>query len=330
MKAFKLAILSLFISFGSTAQDYHLSMYDAAPLYLNPALTGVFDGNWRVHGHYRTQWRSVNFKPYTTALVSLDRSIEKWGFGGQIINYRAGYGNYNVLQGLFSASYTVPIDVEKKHNLSIGLQGGVSQKSVRLNFHTYNNQYTTANGGGFNNGLPNGEAFDQPSFLIPELNAGLMYYYAAQKSRLNPFVGVSAFNLLTPEEAFFINAGNELPMRYYAHVGTRINITETFYFIPKVLYMQQRDFQEITFAADAGYFLKTPELFLLGGLVYRNKDAFILSLGARKENYIAKVAYDINTSSLTPASTGRGGFEVSFTYIFRDPDKVTDKVCPRL
>lgn len=330
MKGLRTLILALFVSFFGKAQDFHLSMYDAAPLYLNPALTGVFDGNWRIHGHYRTQWKSVNFKPYTTALISLDRTVNKWGLGGQIINYRAGYGNYNVLQGLFSAGYTVPLDAAKKHNFSIGLQGGISQKAVRLNFHTYDNQYTAANGGGFNNQLPNGETFDQPSFIIPELNAGVMYYYASQKARLNPFVGVSVFNLLTPKEAFFINGGNELPLRYYAHVGTRINITETFYFIPKVLYMQQREFQEMTFASDVGYFLKNPELFLLGGLVYRNKDAFILSLGARKENYIAKIAYDINTSSLAPASTGRGGFEISFTYIFRDPDKITDKVCPRL
>ena len=41
---------------SSNAQDPHLSLYDAAPLFLNPAMTGVFEGDWRLHGQYRTQW----------------------------------------------------------------------------------------------------------------------------------------------------------------------------------------------------------------------------------------------------------------------------------
>ena len=59
------------------AQDAHLSMYDAAPLFLNPAMTGVFQGDWRVHGQYRTQWKAVNFKPYNSALISFDKNYKK-------------------------------------------------------------------------------------------------------------------------------------------------------------------------------------------------------------------------------------------------------------
>ena len=217
------------------AQDWHLSMYDAAPMYLNPAMTGVVDGEWRVHAHYRNQWSSVNFKPYNTALVSFDMPVGKWGFGGQIINYRAGIGNYNALQGLASAAYTVPITRNKAHVLSIGIQGGATQKRVEYQLHTFNNQYTTTNGGGFDNGLPNGESFNGQAFVIPDLNAGILYYYAKQQSRINPFIGASVFNLLTPKESWY-GATNKLPMRFYVHAGTRVNITETIYLIPKVLW----------------------------------------------------------------------------------------------
>ena len=126
-----LLIALVSITIGKTnAQDFHLSMYDAAPLFLNPAMTGVFDSDWRVHMHYRTQWKAVNFKPYTTGTVSFDVPYKKWGFGGQIINYHAGIGNYNALQFLGSAAYTNPIDANKYHNISMGVQLGGTQKSI--------------------------------------------------------------------------------------------------------------------------------------------------------------------------------------------------------
>lgn len=324
-----ITILILLFVGNAKAQDFHMSMYDAGPLFLNPAMTGVVEADWRIHAQYRTQWKSVNFKPYTTAMLSFDMPYNKWGFGGQIINYRAGIGNYNVLQGLGSVGYTLPLDRNQSNIISFGAQFGISQKSAEHPLYTFDNQYTTANGGSFNNTLPNGEGFGGQSFVIPDLNAGILYYYAKQQSRLNPFLGISAFNLLTPTESFF-GGDNELPMRIYAHTGIRINITETFYIIPKVLYQHQKEFQEITFAGDVGYFMKGNEFYLLGGLVYRNKDAFVFSVGARKSTYIAKVSYDINSSSLAPASTGRGGFEVSFTYMHQKKDKKKVKICPRL
>jgi hypothetical protein len=94
--------------------------------------------------------------------------------------------------------------------------------------------------------------------------------------------------------------------------------------------MQQKNAMEQTYAIDGGYYLSGSEVWLLGGFVYRNKDAAIFSVGARKENYIAKLSYDVNISSLTAASSGRGDFEISFTYIKRKPKAKEVKNCPRL
>src|SRR5687767_13803302 len=109
MKNFRKYIL-IFCSAAATlqAQDFHLSLYDAGPLFLNPAMTGLVEGKMRAHGQYRNQWNSVAFKPFTTALVSFDMPKDKWGFGGQVTNMRAGIGNYNVLQILGSVAYDVP------------------------------------------------------------------------------------------------------------------------------------------------------------------------------------------------------------------------------
>ena len=311
------------------AQDFHLSMYDAAPMFLNPAMTGLVDGNVRVHAQYRNQWNSVAFKPYNTALISLDAPKGKWGFGGQIMNMRAGVGNYNVLQGLLSVSYAVPLDKNKFNNISFGLQAGVTQKTIEAGLYTFNNQYSSTDGGYFDKSLSSGESFNKQSFVTPQVNAGFMYYNAKQQARLNPFFGYSAFNLTNPKETYF-NTTNKLPIRHYVHAGLRINITELFYVIPKVLIMLQKNASEQIYSVDLGYFLKEQEFYLLAGVNYRYNDAAVLYVGARKGSFMGKVAYDANVSSLRDVSKYKGAFEISLTYIGKKSKSKEVRHCPRL
>lgn len=340
-------LIVIFILFSASfvrAQDAHLSMYDAAPIFLNPAMTGVFEGSWRLHGQYRTQWKSVNFKPYQTALLSFDAPVKKWGIGFQISNFRAGSGNYNALQGILSVAYTTPIDKKKNNNLSFGVQGGVTQKSVEYQLLSFDNQYTTTNGGEFDMTISNNENFNGQSTYIPNVNAGILYFYSKPQSRLNPFVGISAFNLTQPKESLF-GANNRLPMRYYGHIGTRINFTEMLYILPKVLVMNQDEFWEQTYALDLGYYIKSADMYLIASGIFRtvgwptsakseydkiDSDAMVVSLGAKMENITAKIAYDLNVSSLSTASNGRGGFEISVTYVHTKKKPQTQKICPRL
>lgn len=329
MKKIIALILILLAMTNVKSQDFHLSMYDAAPLFLNSSLTGVVDAKWRIHSHYRTQWSSVNFKPYTTALLSFDIPYKKWGFGGQVINSRAGAGNYNGLQALFSAAYTLPIDQPKNHNVSFGMQAGITQKTVEHPLLTFDNQYTPSNGGSFNSSLGTGETFTGQSIAQPNANAGILYYFSKQQSKLNPFIGTSVFNLLQPKETL-LDEANNLPLRYYLHAGTRINLSELIYLLPKVLVMRQENFMQETYSMDAGFYIKWAETYLLGGLIYRNNDAFVPSIGLKKESYIAKISYDFNTSSLSSASGSRGGFEISFTYMKLNKKPKDKKICPRL
>lgn len=326
----KLILIPLiFITLNVKAQDAHLSMYDAAPLFLNPAMSGLIDGDWRIHAQYRTQWKSVNFKPYTSYLLSFDMPLKKWSFGVQLNNFRAGYGNFNVLQGVLTTSYNTALDKQKRHMLSFGVQAGVYQKSIEYQLLSFNNQYTFSDGGSFDQTVASGENFSGQTVYVPSANAGLLYYYAKQNARLNPFIGVSAFNLINAKESFY-GIDNRLPLRFYGHVGTRINITETFYLIPKVLVMNQDKFFENTYALEAGYYLKNSNFYLLAGAIYRLKDAMVVTVGGRYENFLLKVGYDVNLSSLTNVSSGRGGFEISFTYIHKKKTSVYEKICPRL
>lgn len=329
MKKYLVVFLILFSCLKHTAQDFHLSMYDAGPLFLNPAMTGLIDSKVRVHAQYRNQWSAVAFKPFTTALLSADMAKGKWGYGVQLINMRAGIGNYNAFQGLLSTGYTVPLDKQKYHGLSFGLQAGITQKSVNSDKYYFDSQFTSRDGGSFDQGLTSNENFNQVSQILPQLNAGVMYYYSRQQSLLNPFVGFSGFNLTRPKETFFDQA-NHLPVRFNLHTGVRINITEMVYILPKVLIMKQGKAFEQTYALDAGYYVFQGKLFLIGGFVYRAKDASIVSLGVKKDDYTLRFGYDFNISTLKTATKTRGAYEIAFTYLMGKDKMKKIKHCPRI
>lgn len=327
-KAFLALILLLSVK-AATAQDFHLSQYDAPPMFLNPAMTGMFDGKYRIHAHYRTQWMAVATKPYSTAGISFDMPIKKFGFGLQVFNYRAGAGDYNVFSALLSVGYDVVLDKPKNHHIALGVQGGIVQKSVNFGKLTYGNQYTTADNGSFDQSIASGESFSNNSLLTHDINAGFLYYYAKDNSRLNPFVGFSAFHLTQPRESFY-NDANKLPIRYYVHGGVKVNVNEKIQLLPKFIYMKQINDQEFTATLLLHYFLKTSDTYLIFGPTYRSKDAAIIEGGIKKGSYTFRLSYDVNTSSLKTISNHRGGFEISLTYVARRSKPNPLANCPRL
>jgi hypothetical protein len=56
----------------------------------------------------------------------------------------------------------------------------------------------------------------------------------------------------------------------------------------------------------------------------------IATIGAKKENFTLRIGYDINVSSLSTVSTGRGGFEMALTYVHSKNKTKVEKICPRL
>jgi type IX secretion system PorP/SprF family membrane protein len=323
-----LAIAFVLSAATSRAQDFHLSQYDAPPLFLNPAMTGMFDGQFRIHAHYRTQWAAIASKPFTTTGLSFDMPVKKFGIGLQIMNYRAGAGDFNSLSALLSVGYDVVFDKEKNHHLALGVQGGIVHKSVNINKLTFGNQYTTANGGGFDTGVPTGESFANSSFTVSDFNAGFLYYYAKENIRVNPFIGVSAFHLTQPNESFY-DQSNKLPLRYYIHGGLKINVNEKIQLLPKGIYMREVNASEYTATLLLHYYLKD-DTYLIFGPTYRSKDAGIIELGLKKGQYTARISYDVNTSSLKKVTNYRGGFEISLTYIARRTKPNPLANCPRL
>ena len=105
MKKFLQIILLSLVVFTAAARDPHLSQFYAAPLYLNPALTGAFSGNYRLNGLFRGQWGSVlqneSVPMYRTYTFSADfrtnRAFTKedaFGFGASFVGDHAGEAKF--------------------------------------------------------------------------------------------------------------------------------------------------------------------------------------------------------------------------------------------
>lgn len=310
-------------------QDYHLTQYDAAKIYLNPAMTGMFDGYYRVHANYRNQWSAVAANPFQTAAIAFDMPVKRYGWGAQVMNSRAGIGNFNELGITISGAYDLQCDKANIHHVSFGMAVGGIQKSVDMARLTWGNQYSMSING-FDTGVPSGEnsaLMERDYNMI--INAGALYYYAKENSRINPFIGVSASNLNRPNESFF-GYTSKLPIHYIVHTGARVGITERLVLNPRLLYMRQTNAQEMAYGILANIYLPDQDAYIIAGPTFRNKDAAIFEVGLKMGQFTYRLSYDVNVSTLKPATNNRGGIEFSLIYVAKRRVPVVAPNCPRL
>ncbi len=81
-------LLPLLLTTGLTAKaqaDPHFSQYYVYPSWLNPALTGAFDGNYRLAAIYRNQWGNIS-NPFSTYGVAADFTTNKQFNFGACVN----------------------------------------------------------------------------------------------------------------------------------------------------------------------------------------------------------------------------------------------------
>ncbi|HEU4718669.1 MAG TPA: PorP/SprF family type IX secretion system membrane protein [Bacteroidia bacterium] len=298
------------------AQDFHLSQYDAMPLYYNPAQTGMYFGSsddmkFRLCGSYRSQWQKLQGKPYSSVGISYDMPIQRWGVGVLMMDHIAGTSNFGTFQFLLSGAYRITSDDSKKHFLSAGIQLGLFQKRFAYDNLLFESQYTPVDG--LNPYLPNEEAFDRLGIIRFDANVGIYYKYLDPNRKFDPAFGFSIYHLTTPNESF-TGEKARLPMRFNFTGACDIHANEDFTITPNVLFMYQRAAMEINAGLMFGYIMPDSPYDLLAGASYRYKDGVVVHLGMKQGNNIFRVSYDIVTSPLYRFSGRRGGFEMGVIY----------------
>lgn len=329
-------VLFLVLSFGYSSQaqvDPHFSQYYVYPSWLNPALTGAFDGTYRVSGIYRNQWKSVS-TPFATPGIALDFATDKnLNIGGSFLNQTAGEGGYVYTTGYANFAYTgVRFGTNDQQRLVFGLQLGFIQKRFNPSKMTFGDQWNAATG--FDPSAVSGDIANVSNVRSSafDAGAGVMYFDAAPGKKANLFAGYSASHLTRPEDKFFgANSNGRTPVRHTIHAGVRIGLSNNFSLTPNALFLKQGTATETMLGATGTVKLNDQTDFMLGAN-YRFKDAFSPFIGVTFNNFLLSAAYDVNTSDLGRMVNGTSSYEISLTYIGRRSVKTPEVefVCPRL
>ena len=330
----RLAFVCMLAGGGSVLRaqvDPHFTQYYVHPAWLNPALTGAFDGDYRAAAIYRNQWSSVA-SAFSTTGVSLDLTTPKnLNLGLNILNQRAGDGGYNYTTAYGNAAFTaIRFGSAGQHRISLALQAGLIQRRFNTSKLTFGDQWNPVTG--YNGTNATKEVFGRTSSTVFDAGAGILYFDASPGKKANLFGGFAVSHLTRPDDSFASNDGNaKMPMRYTLHAGVRLRIADNLALTPHGLFLRQGNAEEKMIGAYAQLSANTNTSLLLGAN-FRIQDAIAVQAGYSFDNMVLSASYDINVSNLGKMVHGVNSFEISLAFTGRKKTKTpeVDFVCPRL
>ncbi len=323
----------------SNAQDPNFSQFFASPLTLNPALTGKFDGSFRVAGNYRNQWPTI-LKAFETKTASVDfgvlknrlPEIDQMGVGILGFSDRAGDGVLVTNGAGISLAYHKGLDENGYHSISAGFQGAYLNKRLDVTKVVFEDELTPL---GFVPGTT-GEIFlnNQINVSYVDINAGILYS-GTTNGYNNFYVGASMYHINRPKESFqggdfilsprtTLQAGGKIPVGSY----NAVHFSANFSMQAKAQNMMAGG----AFAYNVNRDEDDPVNVYLGAWSRFSgfNDAIIPYFGLEFKSIQLGYTYDINVSSLKTASNTRGGNEISLIYIRKPSDPSLKKLnCPR-
>ncbi len=333
-KILQLVLIIILTSYSVKAQDIHFSQFNVAPLTINPALTGLFNGDQRVGLNYKDQWTSFG-EGYKTYSVSLDAGIlkKKWqnaylGIGLNIFNDVSGDAQMSTTKAMLSVSGI--IDINSQQQITAGVQGGLVQNSIDHTSLIWDDQYVN---GAYNPSNPTLDYINSEPFYYGDVSAGVSWNFTTSQSTLSSYdatrveAGVSIHHFNRPNLEFG-NNDDKLYGKIIFHANSNIGISNTRLSIkPGMMVAIQGSSKEILAGAILRYRTKESSRFTgyfaeqaisIGGY-YRLYDAFIPSVWFEIGSFAIGVSYDLNMSQLMAASNMRGGMEISLRFINPNP-----------
>jgi len=320
-------------------QDPHFSQFFSSPLTLNPALTGKFDGQYRISGIYRNQWPELN-NAFITSSISLDAPILTQKISE---NNRLAVGIFamtdksvnGILRSNYvaaSVAYHIALDEEGYQQLGAGFQASYANKRLdvaAIKFESQldlTGQWTSPSNENFNASLVNVHYID--------VNAGLLYN-GSTNGLDNYYLGASVYHLNNPSDGFMKNGNYHLSRRYTAHAGGYFPTGEITTLFLTGLYNQQNTTKEVVLGSALGFNLagqsEVPVSFYAGCWTRLNNqyDAVIPYIGLDFNELRLGLTYDINVSKLTPGSQSKGGMELTLVYVHQKSTGRKTMPCPR-
>ena len=349
MKHLSAIVFSLFFlySASTTAQDKNFTQFYAAPLTLNPALTGAFDGQYRLSTIYRDQWRGVLDAPFKTFATALDFRFpfslrgrpekDALGVGVLFYNDNVPFFDFSTTQISVSATYHKALSSLNNQFLSLGFQAGIAQRRVNFENLNFDDQFNGETG----YTEPTREELPINNFAHPDFSVGLNYTYTP-KSRMSFFAGGALHHFLQPEVTFYRdqptesrNGSSQLYMKITGHLSAQLPLANQLQLLPRVMYNQQGPLRELNAGSNLRFALNDHNGMALHlgtwARTVRNTsgfglDSWILLTGLELDNFLIGMSYDANVNSLTNGRR-QGTFEISIAYLGNyDNDLI---LCPK-
>jgi type IX secretion system PorP/SprF family membrane protein len=293
-----ITILScLFVFASANAQDPAFTQFYANPLYLNPALAGSF-GCPRFALNYRNEWPQLSGN-YVTYSASYDQYFKNisGGFGVLATHDQQGQGNINT--SMLGLVYSYHLTLNRKWKMLFGARAAWYQKFLDWDKLTFGDMIDPRRGFIYSTGdVPRGGS---RGFF--DASAGMVVF------NKHFFAGGAVHHLNTPNESMIIGE-SKLPMRFTGHMGAEIPLgarskySNSTSIMPNIIYQYQNGFQEL----NIGTYIKYGSFNF--GAWYRNRDAFILTLGVNTGKFKLGYSYDVTVSKLNNGVSG-GSHEIS-------------------
>ena len=301
MREFKrvIAVLCLICltSNGAFGQDPQFTQFYANPLYLNPAFAGSH-GCPRFSMNYRNEWPSLTGN-YVTYSASYDQYFSNISGGIGVIGMHDQQGQGTIYTSMIGLIYSYHLKVNRKFTMLFGARAAMFNKFLDWDKLTFGDMIDPRKGFIYETG-------DVP-------RAGSKYFFDASAGFVgyskNFFFGGAVHHLNKPNESM-IEGTSKLPMRFTGHMGAEIKLgkqskyNNTTSIMPNIIYQYQNGFQELSLGTYVKYGVFT------FGAWYRNRDAFILTIGLNTGKFKLGYSYDVTVSKLNNGVSG-GSHEVS-------------------
>ena len=319
------------------SQDLHYSQFYNAPLVVNPALTGVFNGDQRVTFSFRDQGRSLP-TPYLTFTAGYDQKIYPkksdkafWGIGG-FFNYdKQGDSQLQLVNLNLAGSFSRIIN--KKNIITIGAMIGYANRGFDPEALTWDTQWDT-NTNQFNETLGSGENFSFESFNFIETGLGLNYRW--QKTDRTKFdIGVGGFHLTKPQSRFNDSVDQVLPMRFSMYAIHSRELSQKLDLELDAMYQLQDKYRELLMGAYLNFYLNEERgknrQFRVGSGYRITADVVFIKAGIQINELFVSASYDLDLSEDAKIHPGGSGFgpELHLRYIIKHVKPLGNfKTCP--
>lgn len=333
MKRFILFLLFVIFAGALWAQDIHYSQFYNSPLNINPAKTGIFNGDKRLNLSYRNQWSPI--VPWTTFSGSYDMKFypkkdRKYFFsGGALLNYdsQGSIADLDLFNLNLSGSYTYILN--DRNLLTGGLLLGIGNRAFDPSSLTWDSQW---NGRNFDPSLPQ-EFLNVESKTFLESGLGLNYRWQKTK-RTKLDLGLGVYHLFTPNIAFANTDDITLPRRFSLTGEGSFMLTNKLDIQLQAMGQFQGDYREYQFGGLGKIYVnqnRGKELEVHLGLGYRTSKSLFPIFAVQYKNFYGSINYDIDLSNFDQDGihSNPQTLEMHFTYIITNvkPFKKV-KVCP--